>query len=304
MIIARIDGGLGNQMFQYAYGRYLAARHQTQLYLDTSSYAGGPQHGYLLHHLRIQADEITEAERKRIPQRYLSTGGRLAPWRRWVQALAGGSLRRYKERPFGFRPQHLTAADNSYLVGYWQSEKFFPGLRGVLLDELSLRQPLSAASQAVAQQMQSPHSLALHVRRGDYVTQSAAQQLYVQHSIDYYRQAVESFAASVGTAELFVFSNDIAWCRDNLQMPYTTHYVDHNNCQTAHEDLALMSLAAGCAIANSTFSWWAAWLNQRADKRVYAPSQWFHPGTLDSSSVLCSDWHCIPVQASATPVAA
>jgi len=293
MIITRIDGGLGNQLFQWAYGLYLAERHGTELLMDVSSYASGPQHGYLLNHYGVNAQTAGPEVLHRVPRRY-------RPDARWqlrdlvpAGALPGSNLRRHKESPFGFHPRHLAVGDHSYLVGYWQSEQFFPGLRPKLLIELQLNKPLSDRSRRVAEGMLGTQSVAVHVRRGDYVNNSAAAQIYCHLKLDYYRRAVEQWAQRRTGVKVFVFSNDIPWCQQNLQLPWPIQYVGHNTAATAHEDLELLRQANCCVIANSTFSWWGAWLNERPDKVVYAPPQWFQPQTYDGSAILPREWQIV-----------
>ncbi len=289
MIIARLDGGLGNQMFQYAFGWSLARRWGTRLWLDLSSYASHPAHGFLLDRFCIEASALPPQEMWRLPCRYQTPAPR---GRAWLRSLwPGGRLKRFREKPFGFQEKHLEAPDDVYLVGYWQSSRYFDAVADDLARQYALRCALSPASQRVAGRMQACRSVAVHVRRGDYVTDPQAAQLYAPVPPDYYRTAIEHFAASAGPGvEVFVFSNDMAWCRAHLQWPWTTHWVDHNTANTAEEDLMLMASADACVIANSTFSWWAGWLAQRRGARVYAPPRWFQPGTLDASHILPADW--------------
>ena len=285
MIISRIDGGLGNQMFQYAYGLYLARRHSTELVLDTSSFQSRPQHGYLLDKFCIQARPADETHQRLIPQRY-----RIQQPDSWFKRLPFTGLRRHKEVPFGFRTEHLATPNHRYLVGYWQSEHFFPGLRAELLNHFQLHDRLSEQSQRVCDRIRHTNSAVLHIRRGDYVTDQRAASIYHRLDGEYYRSSLADWAASQRQLEVFVFSNDIPWCREHIELPWKTHWVDHTTNHTAHEDLVLMSQAACCVIANSTFSWWAAWLNNRPDKVVYAPSAWFAQENFDGSNIIPPTW--------------
>ncbi|MEZ6137282.1 MAG: alpha-1,2-fucosyltransferase [Pirellulaceae bacterium] len=292
MIITRIDGGLGNQMFQYAYGLYLAERHASELKLDVRAYAGQPQHGYLLDRFQVTAPIASDADLQKLPVRYRPAK---PSWVARVGELVvpGGGLRRHKETPFGFHPRHLDVPNHRYLVGYWQSEEFFPGLRDRLLQEFQLKQPLTAPSRQVYDRIRSTRSLAVHIRRGDYINNSAAAKIYCQLSLAYYTSAIRDWVeqeSNGDSVEIFVFSNDAAWCREHLALPWPTTFVDHNRADTAHEDWVLMSQAQGLVIANSTFSWWAAWLNPRADAAIYAPTTWFQPDTLDGSRIVPSHW--------------
>lgn len=316
MIVSRIEGGLGNQMFQYAYGWYLARRHRCPLQLDLQSYEAGPAHGYLLDKFQITAPAADPQTLQRLPRRYRpslaghDSGQRLAAngravgrWAvgRWAVGWRGlfrRRLRRHKESPFGFHPRHLRVGSGRYVVGYWQSAAFFPGIREELLEQFRPRQPLSPRSQELWELLRGTHSLALHVRRGDYRSDPAAAKLYYPVDEAYYRRVLESWARGATAAprepQVFIFSNDMAWCRRKFDdLPWTTHFVDHTTAATAHEDMLLMSAAQCCAIANSTFSWWAAWLNPRADAVVYAPRPWFQPHTLDSRHIVPAEWQVV-----------
>lgn len=297
MIVSRIDGGLGNQLFQYAYGFYLARKHRCTLWLDTRLFEAQPTHGYLLDQFRIEAAAAGPEILDCLPGRYRwrnKAERRVGGWKRLQSLFSQGKLRRHKETPFGFQPRHLNVSDMRYLVGYWQSEQFFPGMRDELLAQFSLRNPLSQESENVLAQIQTSNSLAVHVRKGDYVTNPAAFKIYYQLGPDYYRWAINDWAqrqtAVDRELEIFVFSNDFSWCREHLTFPWKTKFVDHNQAQTAHEDLVLMSAAQCCVISNSTFSWWAAWLNQRKEHVVYAPHNWFQPGTLDGNNIVPLGW--------------
>ena len=291
MIVSRIDGGLGNQLFQYAYGLYLARQHRTQLVLDTRAYESCPQHGYLLNQLQINAPSIAKEQIQKLPRKYRERSS-------WSMRsfLFFKQLKRHKESPFGFHASHLRVADNRYLVGYWQSEKFFPGMREELLSQFQPRSPLSDASQDVLQRIQNTESAVLHVRRGDYLSNPEAAKIYTPLQLDYYTRSLQDWVAThhPKQPEVFVFSNDMPWCRANISLPWRIHWVDHNSHETAHEDMFLMSHAQCNVIANSTFSWWAAWLNSRPGNAVYAPVDWFQPNTLDGSSLICESWKMMP----------
>ncbi|MEM8733644.1 MAG: alpha-1,2-fucosyltransferase [Planctomycetota bacterium] len=301
MIVSRIDGGLGNQLFQYAFGWYTAQCHGTDLVLDLSTYADQPEHGYLLDRLQIQARVLSQHETSRLPRRYQPESVRPPVFQHWSQwplrklNLLEPQLSRTKEKPFGFDERFLTTSDNHYLVGYWQSERFFPGVRKELLQQF---QPASISEKTttLAERMLARPSIALHVRRGDYLTNPSAAGIYERLSMDYYRSCLADRLSREPESEVYVFSNDLDWCRQQFDLRQKTIFVDHNDGSTAYEDMLLMSQAQCCVIANSTFSWWGAWLNDRSDRVVYAPSAWFRPETLDGTSILPKSWITMPNQ--------
>ena len=290
MIVVRVEGGLGNQMFQVAFGMQLAWRHRTELVLDLSAYAGKPEHGYLLHRFRIDARELRLDERRRLPRRYRDATIAGRPWEA-SSLLARNRLQRVREKPFGFADKYLSTSDGSYLVGYWQSEKFFRDVRDQVREQFSPRGPLSRQSESLRERMLGTPSVAMHIRRGDYVHNSSAAAIYRNLSVEHYRRCIADYLAVRPQAEAVVFSNDIAWCREQLKaLPCPVHFVEHTSPATAHEDLWMMTAAECQIIANSTFSWWGAWLCQHARQRVYAPRSWFHPGTLDDRHLACQSW--------------
>ncbi len=287
MIVARLEGGLGNQLFQYAFGTQLAYQHNAELVLDLSSYASKPAHGYMLDRFSIRARELRSEERKRIPGRY-GQGTRSL-----LQALvfAGKEMTRVRERPFGFAEKYMSAPDDSYLVGYWQSDLFFRDVTTNIREQFLPAVSMSSETLRIRERMLKSSSIAIHLRRGDYITTKpmAARNL----SLDYYRECVASQLERRPESEVYVFSNDIPWCRANLDFPCPIHFVEHTNNATANEDLSLMTAAECLVIANSTFSWWGAYLGERQDRTVFAPRSWYHPGTLDDSNINCKDWNLV-----------
>ncbi len=288
MIVARIEGGLGNQLFQYAFGTQLAAHHQTELVLDLSSYSNKPAHGYLLDSFSVGARELRLDERKRIPGRYRD--GTRDSKRSIFQAfnLGGNEFRRLREKPFGFSEKYLRAPNDSYLVGYWQSELFFRDVTTSVRAQFRPSVPLSIETLKIRDRMLNSSSIAIHLRRGDYITSQpmAARNL----SLNYYKKCILSQLESRPKSEVYVFSNDIAWCRQNLDLPCPVQFVEHTTTVTAYEDLWLMTAAECMVIANSTFSWWGAYLGERRNQTVYAPTSWFHPNTIEDQFLNCQNW--------------
>lgn len=284
MIVARIEGGLGNQLFQYAFGTQLAKMHETELVLDLSCYASQPQHGYLLDRFSITARELSPQERKRIPARYQCDRRSVFP----LISLGRKELRRLRERPFGFSEKYLSAPDDSFLVGYWQSERYFPNVESDIRSQFRPRAPMSLESVRLREKMLNASSIAVHIRRGDYITDKpmAIRNL----SLSYYRECVLTQLEKRPDSEVYVFSNDVPWCRANLDLPCPVHFVEHTDNATAHEDLWLMTAADSMVIANSTFSWWGAYLGERRDLTVYAPKSWYQANTLDDRFINREHW--------------
>ena len=274
MICVRLIGGLGNQLFQYATGRALAMRHGCELLLDVSCLQTSARHvtprQFELDHFHHQARVATAAE-----TRHLAWLHRVPAFSHWVTPW-----RTYVERGLGYNASFAELPDNTFLVGYWQSPRYFASVGGQIAAELSAARPLSPESEAVAEAMSRMPGVALHVRRGDYVTLASAASLHGSLGLPYYGAALQRMREHVGGARYFVFSDDIAWCREHLPLGAAEAvFVDHNTGADAWQDLLLMASCRHHIIANSSFSWWGAWLaDQRygeGDHAVIAPAHWF-----------------------------
>lgn len=289
MIITRLNGGLGNQLFQYAFGRSLAARHGVPLRLDIRDYRNSPKHGLLITNFAITSPFLSSEELAQVPDIT-----RRSRWQRLIWNLNPTRLRWIRERPYGYQPHWLTLGKALYLDGYWQSEMFFSDFVRIIRKELTLTAPLSSATQEVAARMQRTRSVALHVRRGDYITDPRVARLYLPLPLSYYERCLGLWNAHSEETAVFIFSNDIDWCKNNIRWPYPTFFVDHTDASTAHEDLYLMQQAKCCITANSTLSWWGAWLGSRPNQIVYTPDNWFYPNTLADQYIPCQHWIRVP----------
>lgn len=273
MICVRLEGGLGNQLFQYAAGRALALRHGCELLLDTSTLQRRnhrvTQRHLELHYLRHVGRLATERESRLLP--WLHRAGSLS---RWISPW-----RVYVEKRTAFNAAFKTLPDQSCLVGYWQSYRYFSDIAKQLMIEFEPVNALSSTSLAVAERINSTTSIALHVRRGDYVSLASAASFHGALPMVYYNKAVARVRERVNLPRFFVFSDDPEWCRANLQLDDKVTFVVHNSGADAWQDLVLMSNCRHHVIANSSFSWWGAWLaDQRwADPQrlVVAPALWF-----------------------------
>jgi len=284
MVIVRLIGGLGNQMFQYALGRTLSQRHAVPLKLDISGYGEYTLHGYCLNRLRIKEVIADEGEISRLRGR----GSRARILR--LLARAGFGTRRVLERGFQFQPAVLDVRPPLYLEGYWQSEKYFASAAGVLREEFALREPMDEANRAMADLIGSCDSVAVHVRRGDYVSNAETNAVHGVCGDDYYAAASKIIMQRIARPHAFVFSDDIGWTRQHLALGMPTTYVDLNPSSRNHLDLHLMAACRHQIIANSSFSWWAAWLNDNPGKTVVAPRRWFRKEDIDTRDLLPAAW--------------
>jgi len=282
-IYLRLMGGLGNQLFQYAAGRSLADRLGVELVLDDRYVVRKSQHtGLVLNAFKIRARVMDNAER----QRFSEVKIRLA---RWFKKLIRPLGKVFWETQYNHDPSIDTSPAGQLLIGFWQSEEYMYDLHQLRLD-LELKVPLSAPAQKVSKVIGAVESVALHVRRGDYLKDQKTMARHGVCSESYYQSAIDLVAAAKPMAEFFIFSDDPQWVKAHLQLPPQCTYVSKVHI-TAEEDLVLISQCKHQIIANSTFSWWGAWLNNNCDKIVVCPTPWFDDVSIATQDLLPAHWH-------------
>jgi hypothetical protein len=162
-----------------------------------------------------------------------------------------------------------------YLDAYWQSERYFADIAGVVRREFAAKEPSDRENEALAAAIDAVNSVSLHVRRGDYVDDPTTHRYHGICAPDYYQRAVDHISSRAGVSHLFLFSDDQQWTRANLRFAFPTTFVGSNSPDCGYRDTVLMARRRHHIIANSSFSWWGAWLNPSRDKIVVAPQQWF-----------------------------
>lgn len=289
MIVSHIIGGLGNQMFQYASGRALSLLRGVPLKLDIQDFEGYALHnGFELNRVFGFHPQLatTEDIKSVLGWRgYPSVRPRL--FRKQLKFLRGPRL--FVDTQFTSWSQISQVPDCCYLMGNWQTEMYFKPVEDIIRSDFEFEPPLTGENKEVADQIKGSIAVSLHVRRGDIAVNPASLAFHGLCSLDYYRRAIDYVTARVKHPEFYIFSDDISWVKENLQLSYPTHYIDHNNGSESYNDMHLMSLCNHHIIANSSFSWWGAWLNPRKDKIVIAPELWFI-ADFDSSDIVPSDW--------------
>jgi hypothetical protein len=290
MVIVRLMGGLGNQMFQYAAGRRLALVQNVPLKLDVAWFARWPSRAYALHALNIAEAFATPEELREIAGPERGAMGRLVfrLRRRWRIGYRWSWIHERGLSPFDAGV--LVPREPTYLDGYWQSERYFSDVAATIRRDFTLRASPGARTRELADQIGAVESVSVHVRRGDYVSDPKASEIRNVCTPDYYQRCVAHIAARVGRPHLFVFSDDPAWVAANLRFDHPATLVSEVGASGEHEDLRLMSLCRHHIIANSSFSWWGAWLNPRQDKLVLAPRRWMNDPRADDQDWLPPDW--------------
>ncbi len=290
MVIVRLMGGLGNQMFQYAAGRAVAHRNQAPLKLDVAAFERDAARSYRLHHFNIEAsivapDDVVRFTKQDLWSRILRRVERhlLPPSRRSM----------FVQRFDHFDPDILRLGGSVYLRGYWQSEKYFKDIEHIIRQDFTFRHAPDAENQGLARIIANANSVSLHIRRGDYVSNPRFFRKFGVCSLEYYQSAAAKVAEKVNDPHLFVFSDDIDWARDNLRLQYPLTLVAHNDADKDYEDLRLMSLCRHHIIANSSFSWWGAWLCTNPVKIVIAPKRWSNVPSWDTRDLIPDSWQRI-----------
>lgn len=290
-IIVRIQGGLGNQLFQYAAARRLALALGGEVKVDLNGLAAEGHRSYGLDRFRTCATLATPADIRPILGSVQSSG-----WRRRVWQLVNWRRGRvYREPHFHFDPRVLTLTGTQYLDGYWQSEKYFIDIASMLRAELELRDPPSIDSRRLSERMAQVASVCVHFRRGDYVTNPVVHRYHGVCPPAYYAAAVDRLLAIEPAPHFFVFSDDIAWAKANFAVAQPVAFIAHNGVEREHEDLWLMSQCRHHIIANSTFSWWGAWLGRGSQQQVFAPKRWFRGAAVEIGDLLPPAWHRVEV---------
>jgi hypothetical protein len=277
-------------MFQYATARAVAYRTNMPLKLDVTAFANYELHSYCLGCFNIIENFATETEVSRFRR----------PRRRQIVAFTTYEIKRHllpwrrqkfvEERGLSFDPGILRIGGGVYLAGYWQSEKYFADVAELIRQEFTLKSGPDKLNRQVLDEIEAANSVSLHIRRGDYISDPVTNQVHGVLGLDYYSRAVNYIASKTAQPHFFVFSDDIAWAKENLRLPFPLSFVEHNGQDKECEDLRLMCHCKHHITANSSFSWWGAWLNANPDKIVISPEKWFNDPSLDTKDLIPEYW--------------
>jgi len=287
MVITRLMGGLGNQMFQYAAARKISLVKNSSLKLDVSDYQRDKLRQFRLDNFNIKADVAQPTDLKYF---YRYRGRRpQAKIFNFFQSIKPPEKQVYiKEDGYGYDAITEKLSDNIYLEGYWQNEKYFKTIERFIREEFALKEPLSAEYKKIAEKIERNNAVAIHIRRGDYLSEKLSK-VFEACSPEYYAKAIEQISARVSNPRFFIFSDDISWAKKNLPSDIAADFISQNDTED-FEDLILMSKCRHNIIANSSFSWWGAWLNQSPDKIIIAPRKRFKDDSKNSLGYYPSSW--------------
>jgi hypothetical protein len=297
MIEVELNGGLGNQMFQYAAGRALQLEAGASLMLDTTILDNGlVGKGYTKRdfELRLFPNITSKITTKSI----LNFGAGLGKLN-LVQLKASKWFDRYGRRYATWREQELTNRTSTgpipervKLEGYFQSQRYFINAAAEIRVDFTFPEVNDSQNRSFLRIIEEAQTtVSVHVRRSDYLT-DIHKDNHPVCSIEYYEQSIETIRDRVGSVRCVVFSDDIPWAKENLKfLGGDSIFVSHNSGSSSYEDMRLMSLCSHNIIANSSFSWWGAWLSDKPNKVIIAPQRWFGSGKEKANSHIApSEW--------------
>lgn len=289
-IIIKIAGGLGNQLFQYAIGRFLSLQNNTELVLDTSFFKDDRLYDrmFLLNQFNIKADYLSDVDF--IKSKNLFTK-RILKYYKKAEKIFGIDKRHFIDEPLFMENEHLShrnylnggpynsfSADvlnnkNKFIIidGYWQSEKYFKSIESIIREDLKIIKPLPSDIQVIADNLRNKNSVCIGIRQ---YSDSPASASHFKLTSDYYKKAIELISEQINNPEFFVFTLEKQWVVDNIKTDFPLTIIEPaDSNETAYIDLYLMSQCNHFIIANSTYHWWGAWLSENKDKIVIAPER-------------------------------
>jgi hypothetical protein len=281
MLIIQLTGGLGNQMFQYAASKALAIKLNTELYLDKTHFFTTPMGKKNLRSYELSQFSIDQKFRQ-------PTFHWIKKYLKVKQVYSG--FKTYVEPHVHFSSVFFNITDKTYIEGFFQSEKYFKDYEAEIRNDFKFKNPPQGLNLELFKKIQGCNAVSVHVRRGDYVNNPETLKLHGICGLDYYQNAVELIAEKVENPYFFLFSDEPEWVQKNLKLSHPYEVISHNKGASSFEDMRLMSTCKHNIIANSSFSWWGAWLNNNLGKTVIAPKHWFVNPNWDSKDIIPNSW--------------
>ena len=299
MIITRISAGLGNQLFQYATARAISLKFNRKLFLDNSWYDSlksledhtDPNtttvRYFLLNYFNIQSRVLNKIHLNWIKRLEIKS-----KTSKIYKFLLNGPLNDFSFTTINHNNYSLEFIQENpriYLTGYWQNNDIIEEYKNLIYNDLILKHPLSANNQTHLKSINTTNSVAIHFRRGDYQSKPISLDVHASCSNNYYYEGIEYLRNKINNLHYFIFSDDITWVKNNLGFTTNTTFID--NYGPSYEHLYLMSQCKHQITANSTFSWWAAWLNNNTEKIIITPKYWYIDKHLNKTVIrIPKDW--------------
>lgn len=280
---------MGNQMFQYAAGRRLALKHKTTLkldltfLLDRTPRENFTYRNYDLDVFNIQENFASPSEINKLAPKNKNFIDKVKQKLKLINII--------QEPHFHLYEKLLSAPDNSYLEGYWQSEKYFKDIEHIIRKDFIFKSDLDSESKKMAEKITSSNSICINIRRGDFAKDPITNKFHGVCDLDYFLKSIDHIAERTNNPHFFIFSDDIEWCEKNLKISYPNTIVPHIYAGKKFENyLKLMSICKHFIIPNSTFAWWGAWLNRNPEKIVVAPRKWFNDPSINTDDLIPEIW--------------
>jgi hypothetical protein len=282
-------GGLGNQMFQYAAARTLSLRLKTELVIDLSFYelhrnkSWNRSYELDIFDLRTSVRNknfkgVTMCRLKEIFEKFAWKIENLLPFGLFADIC-----------PFTYDNRFEQLKNGIMLFGYFQNETYFQNYVEEICQDFTFIQPLNEQNQVIADEILACNSVSIHIRRGDYLSDKNAANTFANLSLAYYHAAIQHIINNVKEPRFFVFSDDMEWAKQQFD-EYSCYFVNVNHGKNSYNDMRLMSICKHNIIANSSFSWWGAYLNNHSEKIVIAPENWFIDNEKNISNLLPKKW--------------
>lgn len=291
MLIVRMVGGLGNQLFQYAFARTLSKKLNRKLYIDDSWYYevhlldnkscpySTTIRNFFLKYYNIQTPIINKVHLNWIKRLEIKS-----KYSHFFRFLLDGpmnklSFEKINHKNYSF--DVIKKIPRAYLIGYWQNNDIIDNYKQLLSNDLILKNPLSKRNELYLNSINSKNSIAVHFRRGDYISNPKYRELYAPCSKKYYQNGIKLIQNLINNPHFYIFSDDIKWVKNNYDFTTDTTFIDNSGPE--YEHLFLMNQCKHQITANSTFSWWAAWLNTNPHKIIITPLYWYYDKHLNET---------------------
>jgi hypothetical protein len=284
MIVVQLMGGLGNQMFQYAFGKQLAIQNKTTLKVDLTFLKDRtPRPNFVFRDFDLDIFSLSVDSAKKDDLKLFSS--RPNKFRRIIAKLLKTNYVQLNENSFSFNKANFIREKNIHLTGYWQSPKYFKEIEQELRSSFQFKQQLKGLELDLFYEIKNEEAICINFRRGDFVNLKTGAETHGTPNENYYKNAIDFIASKTINPKFYIFSDDIEWCRENVTLEHPFKIIGHEYKGTKFAAyLQLMSACKHFIIPNSTFAWWGAWLNNDPDKIVISPKKWFENDELQNQT--------------------
>lgn len=293
MIVVTLGGGLGNQLFQYAMGRQLSLQRSCCLKLYISNFKYEINRSYKLNHFTVEENFATEKEVEKLIGVYYSNTLHGKTFRKFARLLPKHKRTYFIEGDnWIHEPGVFKISGNVLLEGFWQHYSYYENLPAEILNEITLKKQYQDNENHFLKKIDIDNSsVAVHIRRGDYLSDINNLNFFGVIALDYYQNAIKYMVARIEDPTFYIFSDDLNWAKDHLKINVPMVFVDIDNGTKEFLELEAMSRCRHNIIANSSFSWWGAFLNKNFNKIVIGPKHWVVDKQLnDKIQILFPGW--------------